>query len=240
MKPIILLTHTEVDNTKLLDTASKYFGAHSSFNSFTQDWKSVLEGAPAPNYIQLDLTSKKDYRDKINQLYIKQDKPTLATLGQISNLHITVQEGMLRLLEEPPQNLQLVILAKTSQELLETISSRCQVISLPLQLVFQILPQGLIEKVSKKLPSYQDFAKDMISGYDDAKYKDAFTGPKLKKVERNELDFWLWQMQTYLGKIMESGSHTLPAAKALSKVIESRQLNNQNLQKRLVLTNLVL
>ena len=60
------------------------------------------------------------------------------------------------------------------------------------------------------------------------------TLPDLKNVEREEIAFWLWQIQVYLENFYKHQPH-FNYLKQLTKVVQARQLNQQNLQKKFVL-----
>lgn len=54
----------------------------------------------------------------------------LCLIKQAEKLTIPAQNALLKTLEEPPKNSSLILLTKNQNQLLETITSRCQIISL--------------------------------------------------------------------------------------------------------------
>ena len=158
-----------------------------------------------------------------SEVYVQYNKPTMLFLGDLTDYSDSLQEGMLKLLEEPPTNLSIVLFAQNMSILKATIISRCQIHSIPTNLVFQNLDLILLEK-TKKLPAPKDVVQGLISGI-------KIDIDKVKEMERNELDFWLWQIQTNLSAVFEQNPE-VRIANAITKVLMSRKLNSDNLQKR--------
>jgi hypothetical protein len=142
-----------------------------------------------------------------------------------------MQEGMLRILEEPPENLYIVLTAENKSQILPTITSRSHLIRLSEKLILELLDTSLLENVRKKLPEMKKF----YPGYINDKFQ---LSPDHKKLERQEIDLWLWQLEFTLRKVFAQ-KKDLRIAKKIEKVLYAKTLNNQNLQKKFVLEGLV-
>ena len=182
---------------------------------------------------------KRDARVQIMSFYQNYSEPTLLFLGNLQDYSTALQESLLKFLEEPPSNLFVILFAHNSSQILGTISSRCLKIIVPTPFVFRLLDPVLAASVKEKLPSPSaicaDFVKNKISAL-----------PDLKKVERAELDLWLWQIEKclenlWLQEMSKNNSKLITKISTLlTKTLQTRQLNNQNLQKKLALGHLFL
>ena len=179
--------------------------------------------------IKIQAVGKEDFETEISTFYKKYNQPVLIFLGDLSNYSLALQESLLKFLEEPPQNLNLIIYSRETNNILPTILSRCTKINLTNEFILQNLDLELLELVKKKLPPVQDFAKKIIS-----EYPENIIIPNLKEVERNELDFWLWQIEYYLVKYYLSRPNSVIGTKIL-KITEVKNFNHKNLQKKFAL-----
>lgn len=181
-----------------------------------------------------NFADKEDYREQIFKLYEVFPTPTILFLGDISSYSQSLQEGMLRLLEEPPHNLFCILFSQTRGELLSTISSRSLIPTLPGNRVLELLDQEKVQVVKKKLPEVSDFAKQIIK-LSQSDSLEELELPDVSKVERDEIDFWLWQLQFYLEQVfLQSGNGSL--AQIIEKVARSQKINRDNIQKKLALS----
>ncbi len=182
--------------------------------------------------LQVDITTKKDFREIMSTLYTHFHTITLLFLGDISTYSLELQEGMLRLLEEPPENLIIILTSHTSQELLPTIQSRSSIHTLKTEQIFALLNTDISTKVKKRLPAPADTAKAIISNsFSYSSIKD------ISKVEREEINMWLWMVSMYLIQILKQ-QPDIRIAKAVEKLVKSIQLNNANVLKKFVFANL--
>jgi hypothetical protein len=245
----IILTQTSLDLDKIskslaLDLFQNLNTSNpnsTNFNSIIFDFAKKESGAPeiestqknwdhyfATNQIlTANFKDKEDFTDSLMAFYQSYNQPTFLFLGDLNNYSSLLQEGMLRLLEEPPENLNIILYAQNKTEILPTILSRSQTYRLSKGIVLSSLNQNLLEKVKKKLPIVADFCKDFINNKD-------LVFPDLKMVEREEISFWLWQILAYLEEYYKHQSSELLAAK-IEQVLTALSLNNQNLQKKFVL-----
>ncbi len=177
------------------------------------------------------IESKKEVFKKFinSEVYIKYNQPSLLFLGDLTLYSDILQEAMLKLLEEPPVNLYIILFAQNLSQIKSTIISRCSVKLLDNITVFQNLNTTLIEKV-KKLPQPKDAVNAMLTNQ-------KITIEKVADFERDELDFWIWQIQTNLTTIY-SQQPQIQIALAITKTLLARQLNSQNLQKKFAVEQL--
>ena len=180
--------------------------------------------------IQVNFDDKKDAREQIMGFYQTFAKPTLLFLGNLENYSIPLQEGLLKFLEEPPVNLFIVLLSNNSSDILPTISSRTTKILLTNSTVFSLLDVVMMEKITKNLPQVNPSVKEILSG--------KIPAIDLKKVERDEFDMWLWQIEKCLEEVFKQ-KNTTKSAEYLGKILGIRKLNSQNLQKKLAWGNLL-
>ncbi len=173
---------------------------------------------------------KKDCREQVLTFYQNYSKPTLLFLGNLENYSIPLQEGLLKFLEEPPNNLFIMLLANNSSQILPTILSRTHKILLTNSTIFGLLDGEILEKIGKNLPKISDTVKEIMNG--------KIPTIDLKKVERNEFDMWLWQIEKCLEEVFRQ-KNTLKSAQYLVKILQIRKLNSQNLQKKLAWANLL-
>jgi DNA polymerase III delta prime subunit len=236
----IFLTHTHIDNRDLASViAYHYFEKNQldfrgmDFTVANEKRDELLEKMTNQQRIKMiSFDSKKDYRDELMSLYTHYEKPFLLFLGNISEYSVQLQEGMLRLLEEPPENLILILFSHSRSELLPTITSRSSVHNLNMLDIFQVLHKDFSEQAKKKLPAPFDISKALIGNrFHYSEVKD------ISKIDREVIGLWLWQVNIYLCKIYESNS-TLAVSKSIKKVIQAIDLNNGNAQKKFVLAQL--
>jgi hypothetical protein len=239
----IFLTQTHVETIVLQRQIAYCFHTLGSFDLGKVDFESMSadvlnehfeSGLNTQQVITMDFTSKSDYRDTILSLYHSYKSPTVVFLGNLNSYSTQLQEGMLRLLEEPPENLFVVLFAHNQREILPTIISRSQIHLLPDNLVMKILDKDLAEKVKKRLPSPGDSAKEIL-----ADRFDFNTISDFSKLERNEIDFWLWQVGSYITAFYKQNQQS-GMGNAIQKILEAQKLNNQNSLKKFVFAHLSL
>jgi DNA polymerase III, delta subunit len=242
---VLYLTQTTIDNDLLSKVIFYYHHSKKiSFSSLPKVLETKLTSSQldeVESYYQKSLplglvsivkfNSKKDYKETLGQFYRQYNEPTLLFLGSLNDYSEKLQEGMLKLLEEPPSNLTIILFATALNELLPTIKSRSLILSLSEGAIFNFLEGELINKVKAKLPSPADYSKLLIQSKPDVSLD-------LSKVEREELDFWLWQVGVYITKFYLNQEQTL-AFGCLERVFTARMLNRSNVQKKLALASLL-
>jgi hypothetical protein len=235
----IFITETFVDQTYLAALlAFHFFEKNSTFDSIklTKDEDDLIKKFESymntQSVILANLDGKKDYKKQLLSFYSHYEKPTLLFLGNISDYSIELQEGMLRLLEEPPANIHIILTCHTKQALLPTISSRARLYNLPSDIIFTLLNKSFLETVKKKLPLPLDTAKKIIHN--------SFQASDIKeisKLDRQHISLWLWQVGKYLDEIYKNQPSIL-VAKSIEKVMKSSELNRANTLKKLIFTQL--
>lgn len=231
MQSHIFLTQTFIDEDKIKKLIAHNYFATGKFEvcedfpateNLDESWEhnSALNSILTP-----DFQKKSDYTEEIMSFYQSYTKSTLLFLGNLDQYSEALQEGMLRLLEEPPKNLHIVLFASTKNGILSTISSRCKFHHITRNIVIKLLDNNLLEKIKKKLPLAGDVAKQLIQD------KDSFTIPDLSTLEREEIDFWLWQIGCYLEEYYKQKPN-LKVAGFIEKILYSQSLNQKNLQKK--------
>lgn len=230
----IILTQTFLDTKTLKQKAATSFFELSSFRqieqiseqiSIQQVWQKYLNSG---QIIEPDFSKKQEFREQQNSWYQVYSQPTLFFLGDLSQHSESLQEGMLKFLEEPPQNLYPILFAQDSSEILPTILSRSTVLNLSRNFVLKHLSPEKLDKIAKSLPPAKQFALDMVA-------QKKLDLPDFSKIEREEIDFWLWQISCWIEEFYKQQPVPIIASK-LNKVLWSRKLNQQNLQKKLAVS----
>ncbi len=177
--------------------------------------------------IKTDFNKKKDFSSEVLDYYQQYTKPTILFLGDLSEHSELMQEGMLKLLEEPPKNLFIILLAKDHSQLLETITSRSRFVILNKKIIHTNLDNNLSENVQKKFPKAGDFSKKLLT-------QKVSLEVNYTKLERKEIQFWLWQIESCLIEIYKEKPE-ISVAQTLQKVLQAKKLNTQNVQKKFAL-----
>jgi DNA polymerase III, delta subunit len=231
----LFLTQTYLDLSKIQKQLTLSFFTNQTFNLVqvfqTEEADRCWERHISQNQIISfdgsvgDTDNKKEnFRRFVSQeVYIKYNSPTILFLGDLTTYSDSLQEGMLKLLEEPPTNLYIILFAQNLSQIKPTIISRCRIILLENHIVFANLNPKLLEKV-QKLPSPKTIVESLINNK-------KVEIEKVADYEREELDFWMWQVQTNLS-ILYAQQPKTQIAKAITRTLQARQLNSQNLQKK--------
>ena len=192
-----------------------------------KDWQKYIN---AGQILLADFKNKLEFREELSGYYQHYDQPSLLFLGSLNDYSLPLQEGMLRILEEPPHNLSIIIYAQDTSQVLPTILSRSKQVFLPLSLVKLVLDQEFVAKIKKKTPDIKSCIKQILSN-------SKLDIPDTKNLEREEIDFWLWQIAYCLEEVFKVRPDQI-IAKKLFCVVRARKLNYQNLQKKFVLESL--
>ena len=92
-----------------------------------------------PDFIHFDISSLANDTIKVNdirllasffQLTSNQGGTRIFSLGLMENVSLTIQNTLLKTIEEPPKNLKVILFAKSTRSVPLTIKSRCQIIDL--------------------------------------------------------------------------------------------------------------
>jgi len=230
----IVLTQTYLNTAKISKLIAASFLTIGRIDRF---WESKVitnheelwqKGINSSLIQEINMTKKDDFRQIVSSLYQKYEVPRLLFLGDLSEYSIELQEGLLKFLEEPPHNLFVILFAQDRSQIIPTITSRCITVQLPKKLVFENLDTAKMESIKTALPPVQETLKQLTHN------PATWTIPDLKDVERDQLDFWLWQLLSYAGEYYKHNPNPT-LADLITKLTQSRQYNQANLQKKLVL-----
>jgi len=227
----LLITETTLDTLKIktflaekfLQTQNLQLDLAASKIETNRDWQQILNTAQIIDY---QANSKSDFKTDLLGFFQTYLKPTLLFFPPLENLSLPFQEGLLKLLEEPPQNLYIVLFSQTLSQVLPTILSRSSVQKLPKNLIFQALNQAELKKTQKIFLNPVKFLTEI-------QQQKVIPVPDLAKTERQEINFWLWQVECYLIEILKKSPQSF-YQKILQRVILAKQYNLANLQKKLV------
>ncbi len=236
-RPIIVLTQTVLDYNLLNNLIAYNFFKNKKIlenidnddielNSFFQ--KKINEN----RLFVEDFVEKDEIVKKIANYYVKNTQANLLFLGNLDFYSLPLQEGLLRFLEEPPANLQIILYSQNLDRILPTISSRSIVEVLSDDWIIKTMNKKLLEKVANNLPNIKDTVNNLIKNID-------LVIPNLAKIERLEIDFWLWQLLFYFKEIYKINPD-FRTTLIIKKIVDSMILNDQLVQKKLVLANLSL
>jgi DNA polymerase III, delta subunit len=233
---IVVHTQSQVDEVLLQEVLSEALAVTDIARLSTQTELTQTQSATLASMINQgrfvikSFSDKQDFRNTLAELYTKYELPTILYFGSLSNYSEQLQEGMLRLLEEPPENAHVVLTIDDWSVLLPTIKSRVHVVSLQNSLIFKILHKQTLDKLSQKLPNIQNTINNLLN-------KQYVTIDKISTIEREEIGIWLWQISMYL-EIYYKQSPSNTIANVLEKVTIAKKYNTQNLQKKLIIESL--
>jgi len=245
----VWITHTQLDEERLSTAiAAEFFDPHTyNFGLFLGTSHSpTLPSHMAEELANFahtmtshgrilypDLTSKKDFKKYSLELYQNFAQPTLLFLGNLSQYSHTVQEGMLKLLEEPPHNLTIATFIQSRSEVLPTIASRSTIHTLSDQLIRDCISAKLVEKTAGLFPNPQHTVQSLLRKNIDM----TAVLKNIAKAERNQIDFWLWQLEYVCIHLLQSSAHE-SVVQLIATIQKARKLNTANVQKKLVLMSM--
>lgn len=237
--PIIIITQTFINESVLVNTICNGFFGSSILNSINTDpiideFKDFAKLQSENRIIIIDPQSKEDYRVFLSHQRYSFSSPSIMFCGNLSSYSQQLQEGMLRLLEEPPEHLQIILFSRDESTVIPTIRSRCQSMYLPTKRVFALLDNQYIQSVSKKLPPPSEIVKQLIQNTALATLQTL----DYATLEREDIEFWFWQIATNLEFLYKKTPKT-DIAKLISRVYSARILNQSNAQKKLVILGLI-
>jgi hypothetical protein len=219
------LAHVFLQNLHLplyISKTEQDFTNHQKFQKYIDNQQIILP----------KIDSKEDFRNQVLSYYKDYTQPTILFLGNVGQFSLALQESFLKLLEEPPANLFIFLLSPGEFKLLPTITSRSQIHYLNTDYIYQILDPEIKLKIEKKLPKPSDYIVQIFQNQT----------PEIKDInnlEREELEMWLWQIQESLEALYNQNPKTFLAEK-IAQVLKARNLNLNNVQKKLVLAQLTL
>jgi DNA polymerase-3 subunit delta' len=126
-------------------------------------------------------------------------KRKVVIITEVENMHPSSANSLLKTLEEPPPDSNLILTTRDINQLLPTVISRCQ------QIRFGEIPSGLIEKRLKEnfqIPEEQATFYAKISNGSLGKAKDSIDGEK-ENIRRDAIGLLETSVQSNIGKIMD-------------------------------------
>lgn len=234
----LIITQTYLDDKALIKRISNTFfntGKVNNFDKFINnlDDEMYLHYKNQNQILEFNFDQKKDFKTNVLSFFTNYPNPTLLFLGNLSSYSTALQEGMLKLLEEPPNNLYPIIFSLDTTNILPTINSRSQKVLVSTSYILAHLNPEMLNRTKKIIPTPLEFSQTLINNY-----PENITLPELKigstVVEREELDFWLWQVNFYLSKLYQKNPQ-ISLANAINRVLQVQKFNNSNVQKKMSL-----
>lgn len=240
----LFITHTFLDTQKRNGIAFSYLQQLSNglqprivWETFmsqlqhTQDQSEALfhKSIVEQKLLVPELTKKEDFREFFAEIYTKHTQPVVIILGDLSQIDDSAQEGMLKVLEEPPEHVTLVLFAHHTALIKPTIRSRSVLHTFPLGLIVHLLDAQLVEETKTLLPDYRETLQRIL------KLQPIELKTDIKKIERNHISFWLWQLTYYIEQLgMQQSLHIQHLRNRLQAVLTAMYLNEANVQKKLL------
>jgi DNA polymerase III, delta subunit len=198
-----------------------------------QDYIVSLQHSKAEKWLDFDTNSKKEIDELIANVYMSYPDKTNLYLGDLASLSLNAQQACLKLIEEPPINLQIYISSENLNQVLSTIISRCIVKQINDSDIIKFLEPELLDNCSKKFPPASEITKLILS--------DSFTIEALgdlSKVERNELKFYLWQVSFNIESVYRKNQDARLGF-YLDNIVNAIANLDANLQKKIALVPLI-
>jgi hypothetical protein len=171
--------------------------------------------------------SKQDLSQNLLPLFVKYDLLTYLILGNLSEISLGMQEGLLRFVEEPPQNLNLILVARSKQEILNTLISRCEVKTLPTKVSIKFIDRVRNDELLAGLPKPKDFIHDLLQN------KKAIN-PEFKNISREAWETWLWQLEYLCTEVIFKNPTDSRLNIIFENIIQAKKLNQANVLNRLI------
>ena len=139
--------------------------------------------------------------------------------------HLTeeAQNALLKTLEEPPENVHIILLAQDSEFLLPTIISRCQIIELPSAITI------LAAEEQKELEKILNWIGDLPAGRQ-GDIKNGFAWAKENTDRKNALE--------QVDKLLIATHQNLKSPTTIKKLFAAKKYLSANANVRLTLENL--
>jgi hypothetical protein len=233
----IFITNFIVDSDLLSKNIASYLIESSKTKNYRFDWDQFLSFSNTDSVAQrlvntgqimvLPTQSKQDLSQNLLPFFVKYDEPTYLILGSLSDVSIAMQEGLLRFVEEPPQNLNLILTARSKSEILTTLISRCEIKILPTKVAVSYLNKEKNEELLKDLPKPRDFIQSLLQNKRP-------TNPEFKNVSRDAWETWLWQLEYLCTEIIFKNPNDSRLNSIFENIIKAKSLNQANVLNRFV------
>ncbi len=183
--------------------------------------------------LTLGTQSKEDLANTLVPLFIRYDRPTYLILGSLSKISLPMQQGLLRFIEEPPSNLNLILTARTKSQALTTIISRCDLRVLPTQIALKYIDREKNAELTAGLPEARAFIQNLIQNQ-------KIQNPNFKNISREGLEIWLWQLEYFLSEVILKNDSSVKLAHIFENILIAKKLNQASVLNRLVWAQLLI
>jgi DNA polymerase III delta prime subunit len=177
--------------------------------------------------IVLPTDSKQDLSQNLIPLFVKYDQPTFLILGSLSQISLGMQQGLLRFVEEPPKNLNLILTARTKSQALNTLISRCELKTLTNAVALKYIDKTKNEELTQFLPKPKDLIQGLLKNQ-------KVSSPDFKSVSRVALETWLWQLEFITSELIFKNSSNDQLNHIFENILQAKKLNQANVLNRLV------
>lgn len=233
----IFITNFIVDESLLAKNLAEYMIEIGNEKIHTFNWIDFVdianENSTSEKLINtgrimiLPTQSKQDLSQNLLPLFVKYDQPTYLILGSLSEISTAMQEGLLRFVEEPPQNLNLILIARSKSEILTTLISRCEVKILPTTVAVKYLDKAKNDDLLSGLPKPKDFIQLLLQNKKP-------TNLEFKNITRDAWETWLWQLEYLCSEVIFKNSSDSRLNNIFENIIKAKKLNQANVLNRLI------
>jgi len=233
----IFITNFIVDEEQLAKNLATYLIEMNKAKIGKFDWDNFTEYQKSTDTTQhlintgqiivLPTQSKQDLSQNLLPLFVKYNEPTYLILGSLSEISSAMQEGLLRFVEEPPQNLNLILTARSKSEILTTLISRCEVKILPTKVSVQYIDKTKNDELLDGLPKPKDFIQALLQNKKP-------NNPEFKNITRDAWETWLWQLEYLCTEVIYKNPSDSRLNRIFENVIHAKKLNQSNVLNRLV------
>jgi hypothetical protein len=171
--------------------------------------------------------SKENLSQNLISLYVKYNEPTWLILGNLSEISNAMQQGLLRFIEEPPQNLNIILTARSKSDILSTITSRCEIKPIPSFVSFNYINKEKNDELTSAFQSPKDFLQILLQNR-------TTNPPEFKNVSRDGLETWLWQLEYLTSQVILKNGSSDRLEHIFENILEAKELNQANVLNRLI------
>jgi len=183
--------------------------------------------------LTLGTESKQDLAQFLIPFFIRYDRPTYLILGSLSKISLGMQQGLLRFIEEPPKNLNLILTARAKTQALTTIISRCDLRVLPTAIALKYIDREKNSELTASLPESKAFIQNLIKN-------SKIPNPNFKTISREGLEIWLWQLEYFVSEVILKNGPSSKLTQIFENILQAKKLNQANVLNRLVWAQLLI
>jgi hypothetical protein len=175
----------------------------------------------------LETQSKEDLTQHLIPLFVRYEQPTFLILGSLSKISSQMQQGLLRFIEEPPYNLNLILTARNKTQALTTIVSRCELKVIPTQIALRYVNKAKNAELTSSLPDTKTFIQNLIQN-------EKISQPEFKNISREGFEIWLWQLEYFTSEVILKNGPSDRLDRIFENILAAKKLNQANVLNRLV------